>query len=145
MPPVVVADTNILVRALTGGPGSSVTLQLWQSGQIQLTFCAETLSELADVLNRPHLRRYFTLDNALRLLTLLRQNGTWIKSIRDNAWCRDPKDDVFINLAIAANARFIVSADLDLIDDDQLKARLLSEHQIQIIREADLLTALPHE
>jgi hypothetical protein len=33
--PVVVIDTNLLVRALTGGPGSSPLLQAWQAERIQ--------------------------------------------------------------------------------------------------------------
>jgi uncharacterized protein len=138
----VVVDTNIFVRALISGVDSSSPLQLWLSGRIQLVVSTETLAELAAVLTRPKFQRYFTADNVTGLLTLLREHGEWVVVATQLALCRDPKDDVFLNLAITAQADYLVSEDNDLVADAALKARMLNDYQIQIVREAELAKAL---
>jgi len=131
---LVVTDTNVLVRALLGGPGSSAILRLWQAGRIRLVICRQTLEELAEVLARPKFRRYFSEDNARRLLTLLRQRGEWVEITSNMAACRDAKDDVFLNLAISAQARYLVSHDEDLVGDATLKAKMEADYQVRIVR-----------
>jgi uncharacterized protein len=138
----VVADTNVFVRALTGGPQASPLMRLWKAGQIQLVVSHETLAELAAVLTRPKFQRYFTSENIQGLLTLLRQRGDWAEITSHLSLCRDPKDDIFLNLAVSAKASYVVSADNDLIADDALKTTMQNDHQIQIVREAELVSAL---
>jgi putative PIN family toxin of toxin-antitoxin system len=138
----VVADTNILVRALINGVAASPLMQLWQSKQVQLVVSTETLAELAAVLTRPKFQRYFTADNVTALLTLLREHGEWVVINSHLALCRDPKDDIFLNLAIAAQADYLVSEDNDLVSDAALKATMLTDYRIQIVREAELVKAL---
>ena len=138
----VVADTNVLVRALINGVAASPLLQLWQAGQVQLVVSTETLAELAAVLTRPKFQRYFTVDNVTALLTLLREHGEWLVINSHLALCRDPKDDIFLNLTIAAQAAYLVSEDNDLVADVALTATMLTEYQIQIVREAELIKEL---
>jgi putative PIN family toxin of toxin-antitoxin system len=138
----VVADTNVLVRALINGADTSLLLHLWQAGQIQLVVSTETLAELAAVLTRPKFQRYFTADNVTVLLTLLREHGEWVIINSHLALCRDPKDDIFLNLAIAAQVDYLVSEDNDLAADATLIATVLADYQIQIVREAELVKAL---
>ncbi len=138
----VVADTNVLVRALINGVAASPLLHLWQAGQLQLVVSTETLAELAAVLTRPKFQRYFTADNVTALLTLLRDHGEWIVINSHLALCRDPKDDIFLNLAIAAQAAYLVSEDNDLVADAALTATMLTDYQIQIVREVELVKAL---
>ncbi len=138
----VVADTNVLVRALINGVAASPLLHLWQAGQLQLVVSTETLAELAAVLTRPKFQRYFTADNVTALLTLLRDHGEWVVINSHLALCRDPKDDVFLNLAIAAQAAYLVSEDNDLVADAALKATMLSDYRIEIVHEAELVKTL---
>ena len=138
----VVADTNVLVRTLINGVAASPLLQLWQAGQVQLVVSTETLAELAAVLTRPKFQRYFTADNVTALLTLLREHGEWVVINSHLALCRDPKDDIFLNLAIAAQAAYFVSEDNDLVADPTLIATMLADYQVQIVREAELVKAL---
>jgi uncharacterized protein len=135
-----VVDTNVFVRALING--ASPLLQLWYAGQIQLVVSPETLAELTTVLTRPKFQRYFTADNVTDLLTLLRNHGEWVKITARLALCRDPKDDLFLNLAISAQANYLVSEDNDLIADEALKARMANDYQIQITREAEFVQAV---
>ncbi len=138
----VVADTNVLVRALINGAAASPLLQLWQAGQVQLIVSTETLAELAAVLTRPKFQCYFTADNVTALLTLLREHGEWVVINSHLALCRDPKDDVFLDLAIAAQAAYLVSEDNDLVSDAALTATMLTDYQIRIVREAELVKTL---
>lgn len=131
--PVVVIDTNLLVRALTGGPGSSPLLQAWQAERIHLAVCQETLEELAEVLARPHLQRYFTQHDVQELLFLLRRHGMWVQIETHVKLCRDPKDDLLLNLAISAGARYLVSADKDLIDDNVLRETMEQEYRVKVV------------
>jgi uncharacterized protein len=117
-------------------------LQLWQSKQFQLIVSTETLAELAAVLTRPKFQRYFTADNVTALLTLLREHGEWVVINSHLALCRDPKDDIFLNLAIAAQADYLVSEDNDLVADAALKAAMLTDYRIQIVHEAELVRTL---
>jgi putative PIN family toxin of toxin-antitoxin system len=93
-------------------------------------------------LTRPKFQRYFTADNVTVLLTLLREHGEWVIINSHLALCRDPKDDIFPNLAITAQADYLVSEDNDLVSDAILIATMLTDYRIQIVREAELVKAL---
>ena len=143
--PVVVIDTNLLVRALIGGPGSSPLLQAWQAERIHLAVCQETLEELAEVLARPHLQRYFTQHDVQELLFLLRRHGQWLQIETQVKLCRDPKDDLLLNLAISAGARYLVSADKDLIDDDVLQETMEREYRVKVVDVPQFIASLETE
>ncbi|WP_317163451.1 putative toxin-antitoxin system toxin component, PIN family [Mucilaginibacter arboris] len=75
----------------------------------------ETYNELCDVIVRPKFDRYISLKIRLAILNEIR--GLLIlheisESITD---CLDPKDNKFLELAVAANASCIISGDKDLL------------------------------
>jgi len=95
-------------------------LALVEAGAIDLYVSAQVLSEVAEVLIRPAVRR---LVPSLTLEMI----ETFIENIRAIAIClwnvpeeyhfeRDPKDEPYLNLAIVANATYLVSRDNDLLD-----------------------------
>jgi putative PIN family toxin of toxin-antitoxin system len=143
--PIVVIDTNLLVRALIGGPGSSPLLQAWQAQRIHLAVCQETLEELAEVLARPRLQKYFTQHDVQELLFLLRQHGMWVQIETHVKLCRDPKDDLLLNLAISAGARYLVSADKDLIDDDVLQETMEREYNVKVMDVPQFIASLERD
>jgi putative PIN family toxin of toxin-antitoxin system len=72
-------------------------------------------AELLDVLHRPRLARY--LDPALRAEVL---GQVLMRAVRFDPMlrvreCRDAKDDIYLELAVAASAHTIVSSDDDLL------------------------------
>lgn len=114
----VVVDTNILVRALikpygTVGP---ILLRLRQ-GDYTLLYARSLLEELIDVLNRPRIRRKYGLTDqdiqVVASLILLRGEAV-VPDDRITA-CRDPKDNKFLEVAVAGKADVIVSGDQDLL------------------------------
>ncbi len=94
--------------------------QLVDRGVVELFVSEEVLAEMADVLSRSRTRK---LAPALTLEVI----EAFIAGVRLKAIClwnvpeeyrfeRDPKDACYLNLAIVARAKFIVSRDNDLLD-----------------------------
>lgn len=81
----------------------------------QIAMSQPVFDELAEVLHRPGLARF--VDPVLRsdLMDELLSVTTWFSphvSVHD---CRDPRDDKYLELALAASAGVIVSSDQDLL------------------------------
>jgi putative PIN family toxin of toxin-antitoxin system len=101
-------------------PGSPARrcLDLVDSQKVTLFVSPATLAELNDVLNRPEvLRRLPTLDgdaarDLIRAIHARAQTVTNVPSVFQYA--RDPKDEPYVNLAIAAGAEYLVTRDKDL-------------------------------
>jgi putative PIN family toxin of toxin-antitoxin system len=81
----------------------------------QIAMSQPVFDELAEVLHRPGLARF--VNPALRadLMDALLSAMTWFTprvSVHD---CRDPHDNKYLELALAASASMIVSSDQDLL------------------------------
>lgn len=114
----VVVDTNILVRALIMPHGRvGPVLQRLRHGAYILLYSRPLLEELVDVLNRPRLRDKYSLSEediaiTLRLILLRGEAVTPKETITA---CRDPKDNKFLEVAVAGQADILVSGDEDLL------------------------------
>ena len=75
------------------------------------------LAELAQVLARPRIRAKYSLTDAdiRTLIDLLLLRGQAVAPVTQVVACRDPKDDVFLEVALAGQAERIVSGDNDLL------------------------------
>lgn len=76
---------------------------------------AAVAAEIEDVLNRPKFARVLTSPRRERVLGLLRDAAVWFEPAVRVADCRDPKDDKYLELALASGAETIVSSDDDLL------------------------------
>jgi len=97
----------------TVGP---VLLRLRRADYI-LLYTQALLAELVDVLNRPRLRRKYRLsDNDIKtVLALIMLRGELVTPQQSITICRDPKDNKFLEAAVAGRADVIVSGDEDLL------------------------------
>lgn len=73
------------------------------------------MTELLEVLHRPGVARFLKPDLRSALLGQLIALGIPIEPTERVADCRDPKDDKYLELALAANAEVLVSSDADLL------------------------------
>ena len=120
-PPRVVFDCNIFLQgtASRNSPARKA-LRLFFDGAVTLFISQPVLAEIRDVLNRPHIRQKFPglsdrLVNAL--VRKIENQAVLIRNVPEEyRFARDPKDEPYLNLAIAANALFLVSRDNDLLD-----------------------------
>ncbi len=73
------------------------------------------MAELIDVLARPRLARFIDVELRDEVLALFDTFGVFFTPTEAVADCRDAKDDKYLELALAAGARTIVSGDGDLL------------------------------
>jgi putative PIN family toxin of toxin-antitoxin system len=72
-------------------------------------------AEISGVLNRPKFARAISRRRRDRVLRILRGAAIWFDPVVRVTDCRDPKDDKYLELAVAAGAEIIVSSDDDLL------------------------------
>lgn len=85
------------------------------SGRIEIATCAMQLRELAEVLNRPRIRKYIPEAQAEEFIDLLLDVVLMVEPEQGPPLCRDPKDDYLLYTAMAAKADYLVSGDNDLL------------------------------
>jgi putative PIN family toxin of toxin-antitoxin system len=113
-----VVDTNILVRALIRPQGTvGPVLQRLRQGDYTLLYAPPLLEELVDVLNRPRIRHKYKLtpSDIQTVVSLILLRGEPVTPTDHITACRDPKDNKFLEVAIAGQADVIVSGDEDLL------------------------------
>lgn len=81
----------------------------------QVAVSEPVLAELIDVLHRPRLARFLNPDLRAALLSQLLALGVHFAPAVRVTECRDPKDDKYLELALAAGAAALVSSDDDLL------------------------------
>ena len=112
-----VLDTNVLVSALLFTEGRLSWLRpCWQSGQLLPVMAEPTARELLRVLAYPKFRLN-SQDRERLLEDLLPWSESWgppIPASRHRV--RDPHDQVFLDLALAADTPVLVSGDADLLE-----------------------------
>lgn len=109
-----VFDCMIFVQAANNanGPAMACFDRLTERGA-RLCLSNAILLEIGEVLNRPELRRRLPLltpERVGKFLDEVKQAATVIEQVpRVCVLPRDPKDEPYINLAIAADAEFLVT------------------------------------
>jgi putative PIN family toxin of toxin-antitoxin system len=113
--PAVVFDTSVLVSAvLIGGsvPDRAVRHAL-EHGSVVAS--PDPLDELAGVLSREKFDRYVDWTKRRAFLEALAERAIVLEPAEPVSACRDPDDDKFLELAVAAAADAIVTGDDDLL------------------------------
>jgi len=113
-----VVDTNILVRAVIKPTGTvGPVLMRLRQGDYTLLYAQALLEDLVDVLNRPRIRHKYGLtgEDIQTVVGLILLRGEAVTSQERITACRDPRDDKFLEVAVAGQADVIVSGDEDLL------------------------------
>jgi len=117
----VVFDCMVFLQGVSQVTGpAAACLKLVEDNQVELFLSARILTEVQDVLTRPKLQRKFPILTQAYVDTFLQaliRKATIIPDVPQQfAYERDPKDEPYINLAIASGASYLVSRDNDLLD-----------------------------
>lgn len=150
--PRVIFDCNVLLQAAARERSvAAKCLNLVESGHVQLFVSREVLAEVEDVLNRPEIRAHFPdLNDEIvgAFLKRLHKLSTLVRLVPKRfSYSRDEDDEPYINLAVAANAEFIVSRDRDLLDlmtghADECKEFRQRFRPLRVIEPAEFLKLL---
>ena len=111
----VVLDTNTLVSAAllpASKPGAALRLALLHH---QVVMSPATAAELDRVLARLKFQRYITPAERQDFLLALARAVTIVQAPVQLQVCRDPRDDKFLDLALASRAAVLVTVDKDLL------------------------------
>lgn len=112
----ITVDTNLFVSGLirTGTPPNQL-LRAWVRQAFQLVTSAELRAEVSDVVRRPKFDRY-NLDAQLiaDVLEALAASEQVVPLTDLPLHCRDPKDNIVLACALAAQVDYIVTGDKDL-------------------------------
>jgi uncharacterized protein len=113
--PLIVFDASTLVSAAMDAEGIPHQALRKARAVDTLVMSQAVFDEVFDVLHRPRLQRF--LDSALKadVLDQLISGTLWFATTVTVTDCRDAKDDKYLELALAARARLIVSSDEDLL------------------------------
>lgn len=116
----VVLDTSTLVSAALRIGSVPYQALLEALGTCDVCASAETLTELAQVLERGKFDRYLDRASRRQFVALIRRNvhlfavqHADLMAVEPS--CRDPRDNQFLALALAAEADIVVSSDEDLL------------------------------
>lgn len=116
-----VFDAKVFLQAVANPSGpSGACFAHVRSGTLALITSPQTVAEIRGLLARPNIRRKFphlTDEVAEELVTEVERVSTRIDTVpRVFEYPRDPKDEPYINLAIATQADYLTSRDKDLLD-----------------------------
>lgn len=131
----VVVDTSVILSAaiLPGSvPGRAIDFVLDHG---QLLHSAATITEADRILRKPRFNRYRTKQDRLDFLALLQNSGREVDILAPVVACRDPNDDMFLEVAVNGAADYVVSGDADLLALHPFRG-------IPILSPADFLTAV---
>ena len=132
----VVLDTNILVSQLLRPLSAPGRAFIHAVDHGQLLCSTETLEELSEVVGRSKFDRYAPIEERRRFVELVGAVAELVTVSRTVRACRDPRDDKFLELAVAGAADVIVSGDGDLLTLDPFEG-------IAIMTPARFLTVQP--
>ena len=115
----IVLDTNVLISALVSlGTAPAQILARCQAGELELLVSPDSLAELRRVLTYPRIRTRLRYTDAqvARVLTYLQYVAVTVTpAVVDPVVPDDPDDDLFLALALAGEAQYLVSGDDHLL------------------------------
>ncbi|MCR9015944.1 putative toxin-antitoxin system toxin component, PIN family [Aquiflexum gelatinilyticum] len=128
-----VVDTNVLVSVILSPSNTSRLAVEKATNHGVLIFSNETIAELFEVLQREKFDKYVLKEKRVKFGERLIAMSSLIPVSSVLKLSRDPKDDMFLNLAVDGHADYLISGDPDLL--------VLNPFQnIKIIRPIDFLS-----
>jgi putative PIN family toxin of toxin-antitoxin system len=112
---LIIVDTNTLLSSSLfkyGAPRKAVT-KANQIGKIVASI--ETYNEFLEIFLRPKFDKYISRETRLEILLDFKKQAIFSKITETIIDCRDPKDNKFLELAVAAKASCIITGDKDLL------------------------------
>jgi len=142
--PKALIDTNVLLAACYGRRAwQSPLLTAWFGGRFDWITSETLLAEFIEVAGRPEHRQRIRAGVVRDMTQLFRQRAALVTplAVSECPPCRDVDDLPVIQAALAGQVDYLVTTDLDLLDDDQLRKALSARHVLVVVP-FDFLTSL---
>ena len=126
----VIIDTNLYISMLIGK--RIVELRpIFAHPKYELVITNALIQEIRLVTSRPKFIRYFKHEDVEEFLQYLTNNSICYQIEKIPKRCRDPKDDFLLELAVVADADYLLSGDSDLIEIKQIgNCRILTVNEL---------------
>lgn len=114
-----VIDTGVLVSGLIRPQGTTgEVLRALRDGRFVIIYSTPIVLEIIDVLGRQPFRVKYQIqpDDITVLVNLIRLRGELVLPQITITECRDPKDNKFLETALASKVDAIVTGDSDLLE-----------------------------
>jgi putative PIN family toxin of toxin-antitoxin system len=114
----VAVDTNVLISAALLAHSAPALLLHLVARDHRLVFSPDTFEELETRLWRPKFDRYISMEDRKLYLHDLAAFADWVRpdaSLTQRRFSRDADDDKFVRVALAAQARWLLTGDDDLL------------------------------
>jgi uncharacterized protein len=144
---LVVIDTNVWVSAFLNRKGFPARIKdAWVNGEFEVVLSSPLLQEISDVLHRPRIKDKYGLteDEITQFIELLLRRAVLVAIGGKLTLCRDERDNMFLETAIAAGAEYLVSRDHDLKGDSEL-ITVMRAKGVEVITVSHFLRELGNE
>lgn len=111
-----VFDTNVIVSAFLNQDSKEFEAFKYAKENGEIVISNEVFEEYRDVLFRKKFDKYLSGNKRANILNIVYREFKFITPTQSITACRDPKDNKFLELAVAANAACIITGDADLIE-----------------------------
>lgn len=111
----VILDTNVLISGLLLSSSTPQKVFDWVTQQEILLVSETTFEEIYTTLLRDKFNKYISLEKRLKFLSILREKADIVEIVEEISIFRDPKDNKFLELAVAGNATHLITGDQDLL------------------------------
>jgi uncharacterized protein len=111
----VVFDTNVVISAMLvplSAPRRALDRAVREGRPL---ISAATITELDNVIHRPRFDKYLSEEERIEFLTTLVHEAELVNVVDRVTECRDPRDNMFLELAVSGRATHIVTGDSDLL------------------------------
>lgn len=125
----IIIDTNWYISLLIKKNESRLHFILLNPS-IELITSDELLNEFTGKIHEDKFRRYFSLDNALNFLTVLKLRSSKTQVISQITICRDVKDNFLLSLSKDAKADFLITGDRIFLYLKSLEILLFAPYRI---------------
>jgi putative PIN family toxin of toxin-antitoxin system len=113
--PNVVVDASVVASAALKRQSTPERALIFALTYDELYLSEPVIEEIREVLRRPKFRKYIDDERLADILALILADACFVSATQSVAACRDPADDKYLELALAAGAYAIISGDRDLL------------------------------
>lgn len=114
-PTKIILDTNLWISFLITKNHTQLDDILFVK-KARLVFSNELLEEFLEVVKRPKIRKYFSVDDLEALLEIIENFSDFVVVTSSIDLCRDSKDNFLLALAVDSNSNYLITGDKDLLD-----------------------------